>query len=299
MTQCASSKCRQFKIALCLLWVVSLPVFAANDRGLIFRAQRGDAEIVLLGSIHLGDDKIYPLRPTIESAFKAADALVVELDIGAVDSIRIASWMTQNGQYPAGETIRDHIEPQTWQRLQAYLHQQGLPPEGMERYKPGILVNMLTMLQLMQGGLSAALGLDQHFLDAAHATGKPIIELETAEDQLALLASMPNADATINAALDEIENLDSASTELFTAWKLGDGADLAREIDKEFTGGDADTRDFFARLFTQRNRTMTQRIIIENKTRKKLFVVIGAGHLLADEGVVALLKREGFKVEQL
>ena len=40
------------------------------------------AEVVVLGSVHMAYPDIYPLRPEIEDAFAAADKLVVEVDIG-------------------------------------------------------------------------------------------------------------------------------------------------------------------------------------------------------------------------
>ena len=284
---------------LCLLFALIPAAFAANDRGLFYRAERGAAVIYLLGSIHLGDDAMYPLRSSIESTFAQTDALVVELDITAIDPLRMTRWMAANGQYPPGESLRDHLQPQTWQRLSAYLQKQSLPIEAMQRYKAGILVNMLTMMQLTQTGLSSALGLDQHFLLAAHADKKSIIELETAEDQLALLASMPNSDALINQTLDEIEDIGSARDELFDAWRTGDSAQLEKEINKELRGDNAASREFFARIFTRRNQAMTTRIAAESNTHRHLFVVVGAGHLLGSDGVVALLRRQGFKIEQL
>jgi uncharacterized protein YbaP (TraB family) len=271
---------------------------AANDRGLIFSAHRDRGQIVLLGSIHLGNAAVYPLREEITSAYRQADALVVELDIDRIAPARMAAWMTAHGMYPAGETLRDHVRPETWERLGNYLQRTGLAPELFQQYRPGILVNLLTMSRLTQGGLSTELGIDQFFLDAARTDGKPIVELETAEDQLAILVSMPNSDALINATLDELDNLDAASDALFAAWKRGDGAALEKEVNKAFDLNDPATADFFDRIFTRRNRAMVERIDALNRAGQQLFVVIGAGHLLGEHGVVALLKQRGYTVEQ-
>src|SRR5690606_25568444 len=189
-----------YVLGVCLL-SAALTAQAANDRGLIYRAQRGNSEIVLLGSIHLGNEAMYPLRPAIVAAYRQADALVVELDINQVSPERMAAWMSEHGQYPAGDSLRNHVTAKTWDRLTVHLQKNGLQPESFQQYLPGILINMLTMTQLMQSGLSTALGLDQYFLAAAYADKKAIIELETAEDQLAILASMPTADTLINDTL--------------------------------------------------------------------------------------------------
>lgn len=285
-------------LSLLLQCLLGHGALAANDRGLIFRAQRGDSTVYLLGSIHLGNPAMYPLRTSMEQAYANSDALVVELDINRVDAQALAGWMIEHGQYPAGESLRDHLQPQTWQRLQAWLDRHGLPVEAIARYRPGILVNMLTVMQMTQEGYSASLGLDQHFLQAAQRDGKPIIELEKAEDQLALLLAVPNGDALIADTLDELDDLHTASDTLFDAWKAGDGSALETEVNRSLYQDDAESREFFDKIFTQRNRAMTDHIVAAGHTHKRLFVVIGAGHLLGGEGVVELLRRRGFAVEQ-
>src|SRR5690606_8041675 len=237
--------------------------------------------------------------PAIVAAYRQADALVVELDINRVSPERMAAWMSAHGQYPAGDSLRNHVTARTWERLTAHLQKNGLQPESFQQYVPGILINMLTMTQLMQSGLSTALGLDQYFLAAAYADKKAIIELETAQDQLAILASMPNADTLINDTLDELQNLPAASDSLFNAWKQGDGDVLENEVNKSFNRDDAATREFFDKIFTRRNIAMSARIDAISNTHQQLFVVVGAGHLLGAEGIVALLEQRGFTTEQL
>ncbi len=284
---------------LLLFWLLGHSAIAANDRGLIFHAQRGDSTVYLLGSIHLGNPAMYPLRAAMEQAYAKTDALVVELDINRVDAQALAGWMIEHGQYPAGQSLRDHLQPQTWQRLQNWLAKRGLPVDAIARYRPGILVNMLTVMQMTQEGYSTDLGLDQHFLQAAQRGGKPIIELEKAEDQLALLLAVPNGDALIADTLDELDDLHTASDTLFNAWKAGDGAALEAEVNRSLRQDDAESREFFDKIFTQRNRAMTDRVVDAGQTHKRLLVVIGAGHLLGDEGVVELLRKRGFAIEQL
>ena len=291
------------RFAICLLLALAQTGFqqtahAANDRGLFYRAELDGVKIYLLGSIHLGDDSMYPLRREMETAFTQADTLVVELDVNHIDSAHVAEWMQQHGNYPQGETLRDHITPQTWQRLSSYLKAHNIDPTLVQQQKPGLLVNVLTMTQLANNGLSPSLGIDQHFLLNADKTKKPVRELETVEGQLSLLIEMPNGDRLINQTLDEIKDLKTEADDLFGAWKKGDTAQLEPMVMKELMGDDDESRAFFARIYTQRNHEMTTHIVEFSKTDKTLFVVVGAAHLLGDEGIVALLKKNGFKVEQ-
>jgi uncharacterized protein YbaP (TraB family) len=79
------SRCLMFWLATLLLVAHAE---AANDRGLVFSARRGDAQIILLGSINLGNAAVYPLRKEILDAYRQADVLVFELE-AAEDQLAI------------------------------------------------------------------------------------------------------------------------------------------------------------------------------------------------------------------
>ncbi|MET0378933.1 MAG: TraB/GumN family protein [Spongiibacteraceae bacterium] len=282
-----------------LLTLVQPAAYAANDKGIFYRAQRDNVEIYLLGSMHVASPDLYPLRAAMEVAFGAADTLVVEVDITRIDHAAVATWMTEHGFYPEGDSLRNHLRAETWQRLSKYLQKQDIDPASLERQKPGLLVMMLTMLQMNADGLQAALGIDQHFLNAANTVKKPVFELETVVDQLTLIAAMPNPDKTINLMLDEIEDTAPYIDELSTAWKSGDAEKFEPLILTALTGDDAESRAYFSRILEQRNRSMTQRLLAQCRATQKLFVVVGAAHLVGTEGIPALLKQAGFEITQI
>lgn len=284
---------------LIVLLMLVHPAFAANDKGIFYRVQRDDIEIYLLGSMHVASPDLYPLRPAMEAAFSAADTLVVEVDITHIDPTEVTTWMAAHGLYPEGDNLRKHLHADTWRRLSKYLHSQDIDPASIERQKAGLLATMLTMLEMHDDGLQAQLGVDQHFLNAASAIKKPLFELETAVDQLSLIADMPNPDLIINATLDEIDDAEPYVDELTAAWKSGDVEKFEPLIMTALTGDDAETRAYFSRILQQRNHSMTQRLLTQSRTTKKLFVVVGAAHLVGTEGIPALLKQAGFQVTQI
>ena len=54
----------------------------------------------------------------------------------------------------------------------------------------------------------------------------------------------------------------------------------------------------FKKLFTDRNLTMADKIARFLETESSYFVLVGAGHLIGDDGIVALLKEKEFSVER-
>lgn len=281
------------------LLIAHTAAFAANDRGLLYRAERDGREIYLLGSVHVADGNLYPLRDAMEKAFTSAQMLAVEIDITRVDTARVATWMAQHGVYPEGDSLRNHLRPETWQRLGNYLQERGIDPQTVERQKPGLLVSSLSIQQLAADGLHADFGIDQHFLAAAGAAKKPIVELETIEEQLELLAAMPDPDASINDMLDEIADIKSLTDDLTALWKTGDADAFERMVLADMAGENPDSQAYIARLLRDRNHSMTERLLSRRGDAKTLLVVVGAAHLVGDEGVPALLKQRGFSVRQL
>jgi len=80
-------------------------------------------------------------------------------------------------------------------------------------------------------------------------------------------------------------------------WSAGDAQRLDHELLDEvrqprFAG-------IYKTMFTDRNRQMTDRLLQLAATPKKHFVVVGAGHVVGRDGILELLKAEGFEVRQL
>jgi uncharacterized protein YbaP (TraB family) len=285
-------------LVLCVLLLVSLPLQAAGERLLFWHVSTVRAEVWLLGSMHLARPDIYPLREEIRQAFAAADALVVEVDIGGANELVIRQLMLERGTYRGNETIRDHLSPETWQALQERLQQSGLPPAAMERLKPGLLVTTLAAIEMMKMGLNPDFGVDRHFLDQARAK-KDILELETIDQQLDLILNFPDADLLVRQTLVEMDSLEATIKQLVDYWMRGDAEGLRRLVLDDELSRHPEFRPLQERMYDHRNRAMTDRIVGMQQRGGRYFVVVGAGHLLGDQGIIALLEKRGQKPRQL
>lgn len=286
------------RLCLIALLLAASETQAAGERLLVWQVSTPQAELTLIGSMHLARSDIYPLRAEIVQAFAAADTLVVEVDIGGANQFAIQELMLTRGSYAGAETIADHLSPATWKLLQQRLVANGLPPMLMERMRPGLVVTTLAMVEMMKLGLSPELGIDSHFLDLARGQ-KNIVELETAEQQIDLLLNVANEDLLVQQTLLQMDELEQVLDELIRHWKNGD-ADALRElvIDAELRRN-PEFRPLQERMFDQRNRAMTERIVALQRAGGRYFVVVGAGHLLGEQGIIALLKNRGQNPRQL
>ncbi len=290
--------------AILLLACVTLYLFAgaahsAYDRGFFWQVESHSAIAWLLGSIHFADSSVYPMRPVIEQNFAAADALVVELDVLSIDTQVMQRYIQQHGMYPEGESLRQHLSAQTWRQMQHSLQQLGVPLALVENKKPGLLVMDITTLLLARLGYSALDGIDLHFLVQARRMQKPVLALETLEQQLDLFIRMPAGDVLLQQTLDHSAQAGEEMQNMLSTWKRGDETalyDMMVEKPEQAYSGYAEVNE--ALLF-RRNDTMVQKIKKLMMTGKRYFIVVGAGHLIGQRCIVQQLKQAGFKVQRL
>lgn len=285
-----------FSIACCAL----APQFtqAAEDKLLFWQVDTPGATVFLLGSMHLARPDIYPLRREILQAYEGADNLVVELDVRGEKGLKIQQRILERGQYPAGRTLQDDLSPETWAELSARLMGNGIPPQMMSVMKPGVVATMLMATEMTRVGLHPERGVDRYFLNLA-GDSKPVLELETVDEQLDVILDLSEPEATIRQALDQLSELDRIIADMVTAWKLGDADDLAKQVIDDQLEQYPELADTHRRLIDERNRAMTVKITGMQSRGGSYFVVVGAAHLVGDRGIVALLEQRGQQPRQL
>jgi uncharacterized protein len=256
--------------------------------------------VYLFGSIHVARQEFYPLDPAVEEAFDASDALALEMDPTNLDPKKIQMAMIQRALLPEGETLKDRVSHDTWAALVAWLEARGLPLGAVSNYEPWFAALMVNQIQDAEIGLDPSLGVDRHFIDRAGSV-KPIEALETLDTQLDVFDGLSRElqEWVLVDMLDDLSPEERAMMEkMIDAWKSGDGASLHELVYQSFTD-DPRGAPLYDALFKQRNEAMADGVDALLETWNHLFVVVGAGHLVGDDGVVALLERRGYRAEQV
>jgi uncharacterized protein YbaP (TraB family) len=262
---------------------------------LLWKATSGTKTAYLFGSLHLGDKSFYPLSATVENAFVASDVLIVEVDIRNVNMATLAATIMKDGMYSGGDSIWDHISPETRKALEAYCKRSNLPVDMFANMKPWLAAMTLSILPFQRAGLDPSLGLDQHFLEEAGS--KRVDPLETAEWQLRLFTSLtPEVQEKLLASLLDSDNDPLAeSKELIATWKSGDPARIEELLRKHSEG----PPEFSRKILEDRNPHMADAIAHCLQSTDRCFMVVGAAHLVGKEGVVELLGQRGIQVQQM
>jgi hypothetical protein len=127
--------------------------------------------------------------------------------------------------------------------------------------------------------------------------GKPIEGLETVDEQLAFLDGLPldvQSEMLIQ-ALAEGATLDESVDALIDAWRHGDVAMLEGSLLESIK----DQSELNKVLISSRNRRWAEAIAGWLGDDQDYLVVVGALHLVGDEGVPALLAQRGLGIQQL
>jgi uncharacterized protein YbaP (TraB family) len=262
---------------------------------LLWKATARQNTAYLFGSLHIGDKSFYPLPPTVENAFAASDVLIVEVDTRKVDMVAMAATVMKDGMYSAGDTLWNHISAETRKTMETYCKRSGLPVDMFAGMKPWLAAMTLSVLPYQKAGMDVSLGLDQHFLDESGK--KRVDQLETAEWQIRLFTSQPPEiqEKLLVSALQTGEDPVAESKELIATWLSGDAARLERSLRKHSEG----PTEFSRQILEERNPHMADAIAHCLETTDRCFMVVGAAHLVGNEGVVGLLSKRGIAMRQM
>src|SRR5262249_633197 len=86
---------------------------------------------------------------------------------------------------------------------------------------------------------------------------------------------------------------------LTAAWKSADTTALEELMIKKSLREHPETKPVLEKLLDERNVAMAQKMDGYLKGKETHFVVVGAGHLIAEKGIVKLMEKKGYKVEQI
>lgn len=268
-------------------------------QGLWWQVDTDAGAAFLGGSVHLGNESMYPLPDEIMAAFDAADMLVVEIDILNTNTMAVIGQLVSQGFYRDGSTLASQLAPNTWALFQQTLERLRLPELIFRWQKPWFAALNLSLLAFHEAGYREDLGIDFVFLQAATETAKPIVELETLQQQLGLFTELSAAEQELflQQTLMDLQDAPGYLDAIIEAWQAGDPEAMAALIHQS---RDSETAQrLFERFIDARNITMAEAIEALFVAGHRPFVVVGAGHLVGPGSVVKRLRQAGYRVQLL
>ena len=279
-------------------WLLALAFFFIAGRaeaasGCVWKVTGPSGGTLFLGgSVHALRSTDYPLPPAYNRAFDASSRIVLEVEPKALSGSGAA--MLKAGSYPKGDSLKNHVDPRTYDYLRRLFGLLKIPEDKFSRYRPWLLVLMLESPSLR--GWSGDLGVDEFITKRARANGKRTFGLESAAEHYAVFSGLTDRQSEALLLLTFIPQANARGSDyIMSAWRRGDVETLARSTRDAY-------RDFPAfgeRILGARNRRWAPKLESYLKSGQTYFVVVGAAHLGGGDGLLALLRARGCKVEQV
>lgn len=285
-----------------LLSVAGTPasVAIAKDVGhpvTLWEVRGANNSVYLLGSIHLLRKQDHPLPAVIEDAYNDAEILVMEIDMDDLDPLASQTALNAMGLIQGETTLEEMMGEKMYQRARDAAAQIDIPLDMLARTEPWFAAMTVEMMALSRIGFDPGLGVEMHMSAKAGADGKPIQGLETFDEQLGFLdgLSLPAQRAMLLSTLEESAELVEMMDELILAWRHGD----VEFLETEMLDSLAQHEELNKVLVTDRNARWVDRIDELLRDNDDYLVIVGALHLIGDNGVPEILARKGVPIQQL
>jgi uncharacterized protein len=268
---------------------------SAYDRGRLFRIDRpGVPASYVYGTLHSNDPRVVSLPPEVVAALAASRSVAFETLLLEGDVATFLSF----AQYDDGRRLTDHVDAATLARIRAALGAADPGPEVLERAKPWAV-----LLMLAQARDSGAASLDGVLQAEARARRLAVFGLELPDEQVAALDAIPLVSqlALMRWALDTQHARQAELEATTTAWLAGDLAGLRRlalEPGQRDAELGAHLRALMKHLITDRNLVLAHRLHLP-LARGRMFVAVGALHLQGRDGLLALIRQQGYRVTRV
>ena len=287
-----SAVCRMLVVGAVALWAsMPVPSFAAGSP--VWEV-RGEGSFLIGGTIHMLRPRDFPLPEVFDRAYDSTATLVLEVDLAGLETPDLQRLIAERGFQSPGRTLADDLRPATWQRLTAVAEELGIGIGMLEVMRPSFAG--LTLARAMLGRLGVTeVGTDGYFYRRARADGRPLAGLESAEEQMLLLLSLgeEDPDRFLDASLEDLERARGLIDEAIEAWRGGDFELLNERL---IEPSRLDDPTSYQRLFVDRNAAWLPTLESFAASPERQFVLVGAGHLGGQDGLLHALRVAGYEV---
>lgn len=254
----------------------------AKNAGLLWRVEKSGRVSWLYGTMHLMHIDYAKPGPQVMMSMRNSDVLAVEINF-----YEPQSELAQRQQNLVSWTL----SAMQTQRLKAAYQKECIKLEPFQ-----VDTNLLVQTQAQRQGLFFGYGPDARLMQIAKRSHKPMVQLESIEQQRQALAprSPAELEAQVTSSLDEFESgaLARYLGNLAKAWQNNDLQTFVKDTEANNNTHPA----FMARVNDERNVLMAEKIDALHTEGKRVFVAVGAMHMTGNFGLPQLLGNKGYKV---
>lgn len=283
------------KIVLGLATSLVLSSAAIADPAM-WRVSDADSEIYLFGSVHVLKPTTEWRTGTLDAALTGADEIYFELPMTAEAQAASQSLIPQFGLNQPGQPLRGMLSTKENEQLVRVAGQYGLPAAQLDPLQPWLVSVTLSMMALQGQGYNPMSGVELTLAGEIDDSRERFFE--TYADQFGFFAGL-SRDIQVDfltVTMEQIEENPTALDELVNAWAAGDVSTL----DQIFHDGMRETdQEVYDVLILNRNVNWANQIETLMSGSGSAVIVVGAGHLVGENGVPNMLTERGYSVERV
>lgn len=249
----------------------------------------------VFGTIHMiGADDFF-WSDKMEKAFNKTDKLVMEIDMSQM--LATSMQMLKLAPMNDNKQLKDLITAEEYDMVKTYFTQEAsaqtkmTPFSMIENWKPMLVQSMLAT-EMIEGPVKMY---EMELTTMAQEREMNFGGLETVADQMEVFNTI-SYEAQAKILVETVANLKKGDTGSEDFGKLVEKY-KEQDVDGmlEAMAGDLEEMDGQEALLDNRNKNWIP-LIKEMSKKEKTFYAVGAGHLGGENGVIRLLRKEGFKV---
>ncbi len=272
-----------------------------GSKHFLWRVRSSTATMYLLGSIHIRPNTPLEVPEIVEKSFQESNFVGFEFDRSKLEQIEKErdDYYDIHCSYPEGDSMRNHVTPEEWGKIQALLSEWGISTEMALHHKPYIL-RELALRRPPPKGVKRMIdmGIDEIFYRKAVAANKKVFGLEYWYEGFRVLDGLSDHDQVHYLLGDAVNTHNHARFfgEILADWKAGNTADVDALVNTDVMPED---KPALEKMVTLRNEEWVPQVVKILQSRAVCFIVVGSAHLVGSKGLPNLLLQKGFSVEQL
>jgi uncharacterized protein len=283
------------RLAAAALAALTLGAGPAGARPPVWVVHSAGATLVLFGSVHLLPAGLDWRSPELDEILAKADELWFELPITPATDDEASAESIARGGLPKGRSLSAMMTPDQAKQMFSAGLDLNCAPEALDRMQPWMADLTLSVAEDARSGGSASDGVEGQIQALAPPTARRRA-FETAKQQIGFLADTPISDqlASLNWTVSEIERDPTSYQRVVDEWMAGDTAALQRDA---LAPLQRISPTLYERLIDGRNRRWASVLETRLRTPGLVVVVVGVGHLIGPDGVPAMLRAKGYRVD--
>lgn len=267
------------------------PAFTLRNQWMWKVTKAGAPTSYLVGSVHAPFATDYEPPQDFWDNITSASTLFIETDVSDASALQSQVLLTA---FDLSQNLQSQFDANTWNKLLERTRKVGLPDSAVPTLKPWYLYLVISSSGNPQSAPQTSM--DLILKNEAEKLGLKTDILEEASVQLGQLqkVSDPEYIRLIRENLENNTDATASTRRIFEAYNTNNKAALVA-LEQE---SKAQSAEFHQAVLVERNQNWINKLK-PRLEKEALVVVAGSLHMFGEQGLIALLETEGYRIERV